>query len=179
MSTTVKWGLITGLVYIVFSLIGNVTGIQQAGGGGSMGLGFLLNILIMVATFFTIYMGVKETRDEVLGGYLTMGDALKSGMKIALIAGIALAVYSLLYATVIDPHMMDKAMEAAEEKWDEMGMSEEQREMSRKWAGMFMNPYILAPFLICWVAFWGLLKSLVAGAMLKKEPPPVVPPSIP
>lgn len=176
MSTTLKWGLITGMVYVVFSLISNMLGLQQGGGSmGSAGLGILLNAVLMLITFFTLYRGVREIRDEDLDGNLNMGQAIRKGMAIALIAGVMLGVYMLIYAYLIDPHMMDNAMEAVEAKWDEMGIPEEQREMSRKFTKMFMNPAILAPFSIIWVAFWGLLKSLVAGAMLKKEPPPSIP----
>ena len=80
MSTVLKWGLITGAVYVIFSLVSNLLGVQQ-GGGGSMGLGFLINFLMMVATFFTIYLGIKEARDQDLGGYLTMGQGFITGIE--------------------------------------------------------------------------------------------------
>ena len=130
MSITLKWGLITGMVYVIFSLVSNMLGLQQ-GGGSSAGLGILIYLLQWGGTFFTIYMGVKEIRDLVLEG--------------------------------------------AEEQWDAANIPEEQREMSRKFTGSFLNPWIMAPFVIVWVALGGMIKSLIAGSILKNEAPPTVP----
>lgn len=175
MSAALKWGLITGMVYVIFSLISTMMGIQESG-GAKMGLSLLINTVMMVATFFTIYMGLKEIRDTDQGGYITVGESIRKGMKIALIAGLIIGAYTILYAKLIDPDMEARMMEAAESQWDKMGMPEEQREVSRKWAGFMMNPYALAPLMLVMVAFWGLLKSLVAGLILKKDPPMIVPP---
>ena len=174
MSTTMKWGLITGMVYVIFSLISNMLGVQQ-GGGGNAGLGFLINILIFGATLFVMYLGLKEVRDQDLGGYLTMGQAFRNGMKIAVIAGLISAVFTFIYMKFIDPDMGERILEGAEDQWDKQGLPEDQRDMARKFTGMFLNPMIMAPFVLIWTAFWGVIKSLIAGAILKKEPPITVP----
>lgn len=175
MSTTVKWGLITGMVYVIFSLISNMLGLQQGGSGsGSMGIGMLVNLVLLLATFYTIYLGIKEFRDEDQNGRLTMGEAFKSGMKIAVIAGLIGAVFTFIYMKFIDPDMVDRLMAESEKRMDEMNVPEDQREMSNKITGIFLNPAIMAPFMLLWVAFWGIFKSLVAGAMLKKEAPPAI-----
>jgi hypothetical protein len=175
MSATIKWGLITGMVYVIFSLISNMLGLQQGGSGGSMGIGMLMNVLMMGATFGTIFMGVREFRDQENGGFLTMGEGFMSGLKIALIAGVIAGLFTLLYMTVIDPDMTDKILESAEEQMDKSNVPEEQREMSRKITGMFLNPVVMAPFMIIWIALWGMGKALIAGAILKKEAPPTMP----
>lgn len=175
MSSALKWGLITGTVYVLFFLITNLLGLS--GGGGITGI--LLQLVIMVITFFTIYMGIKEIRDEELNGEMTTGIAIRKGMKIALIAGILSGAFSLIYMKLIDPGFMDRMMEVQEAKLDEMNAPESQREMSRSVMKFMFNPLITIPFSIIWVCFWGLLKSLVAGSMLKKEAPPTAPPTVP
>ena len=157
MSITLKWGLITGMVYVIFSLVSNMLGLQQ-GGGSSAGLGILIYLLQWGGTFFTIYMGVKEIRDHELGGYINVGLAFRKG-----------------YMNFIDPDMSDRILEGAEEQWDAANIPEEQREMSRKFTGIFLNPWIMAPFVIVWVALGGMVKSLIAGSILKNEAPPTVP----
>ena len=180
MSSALKWGLITGMVYVLFSLGSNLLGLQNAGSGF---VGILINFVLMIITFFTIYMGIKEIRDGELNGEMTTGIAIRKGMKIALIAGLLAAVFSVLYSTVIDPAFMERMMEASEAKFDEANVPEAQREMSRSIMKFMLNPYVMAPFTIAWVCFWGLLKSLVAGAMLKTPQapmaPPMAPPSVP
>jgi Na+/H+-dicarboxylate symporter len=142
-------------------------------------IGLLIQGVLMVITFFTIYMGIKEIRDEELNGVMTTGLAIRKGMKIALIAGILAGVFSVIYTKLIDPGFIDRMMEATETKFDEMNAPESQREISRSIMKFMFNPFLTVPFTILWVCFWGLLKSLVAGSMLKKEAPPSVPPSIP
>ena len=170
MSTIVKWGLITGMVYVIFSLAANLLGLQQ---GGKFALQLVSNTLLLVATFYTIYLGVKETRDESAKEYFTMGEGFLAGFKIALIAAVIAVVFSFIYIQFIDPDMMDRMMEQAEDQWDEMGVPEDQREMGRKFQGYFTNPLVLSAFVLAQVLFWGAIKSLVAGAMLKKNPPAV------
>src|SRR5688572_15460380 len=158
MSTTLKWGLITGMVYVVFELLKNLMGLQQ--GGGMMGMG--MQFLILIITFFTIYLGVKESRDEDHGGQLTMGEGFKTGMQIVLIASILAGVYVLIYGLIIDPEYGDKIQDNLREQWDAQNMTEEQQDMALKWTGWMLNPLLMAPVTIAWVLFWGLIKSLVA-----------------
>ena len=176
MSTTLKWGLITGAVYIIFSLISNMLGLNQGGGGNAM-LGFLMNVILFGVTLFLFYLGIKEVRDEDLGGYLNMGQAFRNGMKIAVVAGLIAAVFTFIYMKVIDPGLSDRILEGAEDQWDQQGMPEEQREMARKFTGMFLNPMLMAPFVLLWTVFWGMIKSLISGAILKKDAPPSFPPT--
>ncbi len=169
MSTVVKWGLITGMVYVFFSLISNLLGLQQGAGGGNIGLGLLVLTALMLATFFTIYLGVKETKEQDNAGYLTLTQGFLTGFKIALIAGVISAIFTLIYVKFIDPDMADRIMTGAEEQWE--NMPEERREMARKWAGYATNPFVLSAFQMISAIFWGVIKALVAGLILKKDPP--------
>lgn len=175
MSTTLKWGLITGMLYIFYLLLPNVLGFDQ-GPAASMGLNLMMGALIMFATFFTIYMGIKETRDEDKGGYITLGEAFVVGLRIILFACIVYGIFSLINYYLIDPNFGDKIMEGAEAQWDKMNVPEESREMGRKWSGYMANPILLTLIGIVQVVFWGVLKSLVAGMMLKNNPPVTIPP---
>ena len=174
MSTAVKWGLITGMVYIAISLVNNLLGLQEPGNTASAGLGMVISFATFLITFLTIYLGVKEHKNEDLGGYLTTTQGFKAGLKMAFIAGIIAAVFSFIYMQFIDPELMERVMAAQEEKFEEM--SEEQRDTMGKIMGIFTNPIILACFTVIWIALWGMVKGLVAGLILKKDPPVTIPP---
>jgi hypothetical protein len=173
MSAAVKWGLITGMVYVIFSLLSTMLGLQQ--GGSNSGLSFVANIFIFAVTFFTVYLGIKEMRDQELSGYLTFGQGFRGGMKISLIAALISSVFAFIYLQFIDPDFGDRMMENIEAQWDKAGMQEEQREMARKFTSYMFNPIIWGAFSLAWVIFWGLVKSLIASAILKKEAPPAAP----
>ncbi|MEP6795159.1 MAG: DUF4199 domain-containing protein [Saprospiraceae bacterium] len=169
MSTTLKWGLITGMVYVIFSLGSNMMGVQES---GNKMLGFGMGALILVATYFPIYLGVKEAREQDLGGYITLGQGFLTGFKIAVIAGVISSIFTLIYTKIIDPNFIDNIMAGIEDQWDKAGMPEESKDMARKWTNFFMNPIAFSIMSLLSALFWGLIKGVVAGAMLKKEAPP-------
>lgn len=172
MSTTMKWGLITGMVYVIFALINNLLGIQE-GGGFSM-VGLLTNTLILAATFFTIYLGIKEIRDTQLDGFLTFGQGFKSGMGITLIACIISAIFTYIYVTFIDTALIDRIIAMTEAQWEEQNMPEEQMDVARQWMGYMMNPLFMSLIAAVSVIFWGMIKSLIASALLKVDAPPMI-----
>lgn len=174
MSAAVKWGLITGMIYIIISLGSTMMGMGQGGSGmGMAGIGLLVNSVLFALTLFTIYKGVQEIRDNEMAGYITFGTAFRTGLKIAVIAGAMVGVFTILNMLVINPDAMEKMIEGSEENWE--NMSEDQAAMSRKIMGFFTNPYIAAVFSVIYVAFWGVIKSLIVGSMLKKDPPVTTP----
>lgn len=173
MSITMKWGLITGMVYVIFSLINNMLGLQDAGGFSAKAV--LSNAALFGATLFTIYLGVKEARDTDGGGYMTFGQGFKSGMAISLITALIASVFTFIYLKFIDPGFLDKIMAMTQDQWEKQGMSEEQIEAAQKYSGFMMNAWAFSLIMIVSVLFWGLIKSLIAAAILKNEAPPSVP----
>ena len=178
MSIAIKWGLITGMVLVVQSLISNLLGIGQDPDAGP-GMGYLIAAIGLVATFFTIYMGIKEIRDAEMNGYMNTGLALRKGLKIALIAGLILGVFTIIYNKFIDPGITDRIIAAQEEQMIRKNMSEEQIEMGKKFLGFFKNTFFTACSVVLMTCFWAIFQSLIAGAMLKKEAPPTFPSSTP
>lgn len=180
MSTTVKWGLITGMVSVFFALISNMLGLSEKGGFTLASVA--ITIASLGASFYTIYLGIKEAKEQNFGGYLTVGQGFKTGMGIALIAGLISFVFTLVYLHLIDPGMVDRIKEMAAAQWESQGMSEEQIEAASKYSGMFMNPWFFSLMAIVSALFWGLIQSLIAASILKKEAPPTLheePPTMP
>lgn len=169
--TGMKYGLICGLVYIVFNLINTLLGTQTS---GNMMMSFLVNIVMFAATFYVIYLGVKEFRDAVNAGTLTIGDGVKLGLMIGLIAGLIAAVFGYIYQTFIDPEMMERILDETRRNLEERGMTDEQVDQALWGAKMMQNPALTAGLSILWITFWGLIKGLIAGAILKRQPEPTV-----
>jgi len=172
MSTTVKWGLITGMVYVFFSLISNMLGLAQP--DGSKLIGLAVNTVLMLITFYTIYLGVKEIKEEEKGGYITVGEGFKAGMGIALIASLISFLFTVVYLNFIDPNFVESIKEATEAQWEQGGMSEEQIEKANSFSSFMWSKSFFSLVTIVYILFWGLIKSLVAGSILKKEAPPRV-----
>lgn len=167
----IKYGVICGLVYIICGMGTILIGTEaQTSPLISTGIG----LAMLLGTFFVIFYGVKEFRDTVNGGMLSIGEGVKLGALIALIASILAAAFTLLYHYVIDPGYMDRMMETMRESFEEGGMPEEQIDQAMKWTNMFRSPLISVGFTIVWYSFWGFIKGLISGAILKREPSPSV-----
>ena len=166
-----KYGLICGLVYIIFGMASILLGPDAQ---KSPFLSLLLGLAMVVSTFFVIFYGVKDFRDNINVGSLTVGEAVKLGALIALIAALLAAAFTLLYNYVIDPGYADRMMDAAREQLEDRGMTDEQIEQAMGWSEMFRSPALGAAFTVVWYCLWGLVKGLISGAILKQEPAPSV-----
>lgn len=171
MSTTLKWGLITGMVYIFYYLIIFMTGIQEKMMSMIM-VNVALGLAITIATFFTIYLGVKEERNEAWNGYATLAQAFILGFKIALIGSVIAGVFTLIYNTVIDPGYAERIMAATQEQMENMGVEIDEDVLEKQSNSIMKNPFVAGAITIGWHAFVGTLKALVAGLLLKKDAPP-------
>lgn len=126
-----------------------------------------LNFILMVAF---IVLGIKVLKQQN-NGFLRLGEAIKLGVGIALISGILGAIYFIVFSNYIEPEFITKMGEFQEqmlyEKFPDMdeALIEQQIEMSKK----FMTPSMMAGMAIVGNVIFGLVISLIAGLIMKKE----------
>ncbi len=167
-SRALRFGLIGGLISLGFCFISNLTGLAQPGNTGS---GLLMMVVSLAISFGIAYMATKSHRDEDLGGYITLGRGLAIGFVALMIATILGAIFNYIYLSFIDPGMMERAFEQMREQFEERGMSEEQIDAALSMSQKFTSPLMTSIFALGGGAFFSLIISLVAGAILKKDPP--------
>ena len=101
---------------------------------------------------------------------MSLGDALKVGVAIAVISAIVYVLYGFIFNYVIDPEFMAQALDVAKDKMlENPNMTEEQVEQSIKMIEMFTNPLIGSAFWIAMSALFGLIWSLIAGLVMKNN----------
>jgi uncharacterized membrane protein YeaQ/YmgE (transglycosylase-associated protein family) len=129
----------------------------------------LLNFLLMASC---IVYGLKAFKTGN-GGFLSLGEALKTGLAIALIAGIVGSIFSYLFVTVIEPDFAVNMLEATRVKMIEQNpdMTEEQMTMTLGMTEKMMSPGILVAFGIIASLFFGFIISLIAGLVMKQNRP--------
>lgn len=154
---SLKWGLITGLVLIIFSLITYYGGMMA-----NQALQWVSYLFLAIG----IFLGVKKHRDDELGGYMTYGRGLGAGVLIGLFAGLLLAIYIYAFFSA-SPGALEELKRIQEEGMYEKGMPQEQIEMSLK----FVSPGIMALFTLPAMTFFGFIFSLIISAILKKDRP--------
>ena len=92
--TILIYGLISGLV-IIAGILASILLVQGSGHHSSVWLGYL----IMLVALSSILVGVKQHRDQTLGGVIKFRTALMIGLGIAVVASLAyVAVWEVYLA---------------------------------------------------------------------------------
>jgi hypothetical protein len=169
MRSTLKFGLITGTISIIW-LFGSFTlftwlsrkygwDIQVSTIRGIAGL---LSIPIQAIGIYMAMQNVKQ-----ITGSLTYGQAVKTGLIVAITIAIIVAIFGVLYSTVINPgytefmvHDAQKAMIAKGESQQDINQSSVaiRKEFS---AGMQVIQALIGQFVT------GTIVSLIIGIFIK------------
>ena len=161
------YGLVAGLI-----IIAGVIGTIAIGGDqphGNVWLGYLIMLLGMSAVF----MGVKQHRDQALGGVIKFLPALGVGLAIALIASLAYVLVWEAYLAATDYAFMDQYISASLEARRAEGLTgEAYRELEaemRSMAEQYQSPLFRLPVTFAEIFPVGLLVSIVSAVLLRNS----------
>lgn len=160
-----NYGLLLALSTIVLSVIVYVMGMTYDQPWWQT----LLNFIIMTVC---IVYGLKAFKNDN-EGFLSLGESLKTGLAIALVAGLIGSIFSYLFVTVIEPDFAVNMMEASRVKMLDQNpeMTEEQMEMALGITEKMMSPGILMAIGIIASLFFGFIISLITGLIMKQNRP--------
>lgn len=131
-----------------------------------------LTVLQLIISVGVIIMGLKayKTANQ---GFLTIGQALKTGVAISLIAGIIAVIFNYFFMNYIDPDFIQKVMEFSEQQMieDNPNMSQNEIDSAMGISAKFMSPIWMSAFALIGTLFFGFIISLFAGLVMKKNPP--------
>jgi large-conductance mechanosensitive channel len=164
-------GLIAGLILIAIGLVLQMTGLvdpanqQQGMNAGSL-ISFLINFLVMAGA---AVLAVREYRDRVLGGLISLGGAFRMSMAVFLVIAVLTAVWTVLYMGLINPSILEMIREQTVEQAMERSGGELPEE-AEKMMGFFTSPWFIAVGAFFGTLFPGLVIALLVGLVMKKEP---------
>ncbi len=160
-----KYGAILGLLTVFVSVLSYVIN-----GAENLERPFWEKALGYLVIIGVITMGIKKFK-ELNNGNLKIGDAIKTGVGIALIGGLIVGVYIFIFFNYIEPGFIDRIMEMTQEKMIEQNpdMDEDQMEMALSMSKKFMSPLAMMFFSVIGNLIMGLIISLVAGLIMKHE----------
>jgi len=166
MPYALKYGLVLGLLGVVFSIISNLSGLTESA------MGSMISVPVMVLIYcLTFHLCYKAFRAD--NGGMSFGEGLGLGALVSLVAGVISGIFNYVYTTFIDPGMMDRIMEAQYEMLEGYGMSEEQIEQQMEFGQMFAgNPIIAILSAIIGSLCIGFVFSLIMSAIMKKKKTP-------
>lgn len=159
----IVYGLIAGLVIIGI----NTLSIEL--GYGYVWLGFL----VMFIAFSTIFVAVKQYRDQTLGGVIKFWQALMLGLGITLVASVVYVAVWELYQYFTGNGYIESYFNSLIEAEQASGV--EGAELDAFVAEMetfktqYANPFFRLPATMMEIFPIGLLVSLVAALVLKNS----------
>lgn len=172
--TAVRYGLIGGLIGIVFSMIGNLTGLTEPDGSGGFNvISTLFGLVGFVIFIATGIMAIRFHRDQELGGFATFGRAFMTSFVALFVYGAILGIFSFVYTNFIDPGLLDRILQKTLEGMENQGASAQQIEATMQWLewwfGLVGNMGFQLGFgVVAWPVFTAALFGLIIGAFTKK-----------
>ncbi|EDP70220.1 hypothetical protein FBALC1_11822 [Flavobacteriales bacterium ALC-1] len=157
-----NYGIILGVIMIALNVVSYVTGLALEGAQWP-------NIIYYIA-FPVIIMYAISQYKKSNANVLSLGDAIKVGLAIAVVSALVFVVYGIIFNYIIDPEFSQQALEVAKEKMlENPNMSEEAVEQSMEWIEKFQNPIFGYSVWVAMSAVFGLIWSLIGGLVMKNN----------
>ncbi|WP_419211844.1 DUF4199 domain-containing protein [Maribacter sp. X9] len=158
-----NYGIILGVLSIIFSLMLYMAGMQY---DQSIVLFFVRLAIMTGVIIFGIYKFREANNDT-----LTISEAIKVGIGMALIGTIIGIIYQMIFMSVIEPDFMKNMMEAQKMEMiaKNPNMTQEQIDNASEMMQKFSGPYLSAAIGLIGGLFLGLIISLIGGLILKKQ----------
>ncbi len=161
--TMLTYGFYIGILSIIVNLLNYSFGNLFKPHWSVATAGAVIFIVLMV-------YGIIEFKSNN-EGLLRLGQAIKIGLGIALVASIIGIIYQMLLMYVIEPEYMTQMAAFQEQTMYEKfpDMPEEQLEQALEMSKKFSGPGIIIAMSLALSLIFGLIVSLIAGLFMKKE----------
>ena len=156
------YGLVAGFIIILTSILSIESGVASA----------WLGFLVMFMVFSSIFIAVKQHRDEVLGGVIGFNIGFMVGLGISLIASLVYVLVWEIYLALNDYSFIETYTQAIVDAARAQGASS--AELASKMEEMenmrtiYFNPFMRLPMTFVEIFPVGFLVSLVTALVLKK-----------
>ena len=166
LSIVLKNGLLLGLASVAFNVVLYVTDLLYT---ASTLMGILTWLVATAISVVFIIMAIEQYK-KANEGFLSIGEAIKVGVVVAVIG----AIYQVIYTTIIDPDYYEKVVEVTMKKMSGITSNFTEEQMEEFQDKMYASkPSIASSFSLSIVfsAIGGLIISAIVGAVKKKERP--------
>ncbi|UOB17341.1 DUF4199 domain-containing protein [Abyssalbus ytuae] len=156
-----NYGLLLGGITIVFSLMLFMMDMHYERSTATT----IVNIAVMIAVICLAIYQFKKSNE----GYLSLAQALKVGIGVALVAAVIGIIYMLIFTSLIEPEFWDKSFEMAKAVMAEQNpeLTSDQINNAIEMQKKFL--WLTYPFILLFNLFAGFVVSLIAGLAMKKS----------
>jgi len=160
-SVGLRYGLLTGLVNIIFTFILFATQADQSPVRW-LGLGILIGGMVMAHNAYK----------QANGGFMDYSEGLGIGASMSVISGVLSTAFSFVYMRFVDPEYMSRLIETTRAKMEAKGgMSDEQIDQAMRMMQKFSSGGWMVLFGVLGSLLFGFLIALVISAITKNSKP--------
>lgn len=160
-SVALKYGLLFGLIGVVYQVIVMVTDL-----GDNRWLSSLAYIILIAG----IVLAMKNYKEQNFG-YMSYGQGLGIGTLLAAVFGFMTGLFTWIYTEFIDTEYMARMMEKQRVQMLEQGLSDEQVDAGMAMAENFQGPLTMVVGGTVITLIFGFIFSLVISAIMKNSRP--------
>ena len=160
-----QYGGILGGISVVFGLMLFSFDMHYQNDSNTTIISLIITICVIV---FAQYNYRKDNEN-----FMSLSQGIKIGLGMAAITGIINVLYFLVLSNVLDPEMMNKALEMGMNEFMDKNpeASEEMIDQVKSMQELFSGPIISSSFMIIFSLIVGLVISLITGLLLKNNRP--------
>ena len=164
------YGVLFGVIMILEFVIMYIIGMRSLVGTSAGVIVNVANYLVLPILF--IYLGCTNYKNNLNKGFISFGEALKTGVSITFIAALIYGVFNIGF-NFIYPEFINEMISITKDDMIKQNPNITSVEMEKGIAMMkkFMNPLIVLPVTLAMYSFFGLIYSLIVGAIVKNENP--------
>lgn len=160
MKSTLKAGLLLGILVVVWILVTGVTGWYKDPALQPL---FYLVVLIEIGV---LIWGLRLTAKEGK----TYGGLIGAGTMMSIIGAVVIFFASILFTTVVYPNYFADVRQAGLEALLSKGMTADQAEAQLKMMDPMETPFVQALIGAVMTVVTGFVASLVIAAVIRKKP---------
>jgi len=130
--------------------------------------------VFMLVQIGLLYFLLKGYRDNFLYGKISYGQSVGAGVIICLYYTIAVAIFTYILYSYIDPGLINKQLAMAEEAMVKRGTPQAGIDAGMAFTEKIMKPGIMVITTIVFGMLWSTILSLIVSIFVKKEGNPLV-----
>ncbi|MGN8226273.1 DUF4199 domain-containing protein [Gracilimonas sp. BCB1] len=163
------FGIIAGFINIMTGILLTNLGGEEMMHSNTQWIGYL----VMIIALSLIFVGVKQYRDQYLGGVIKFGKAFLIGLYISLVAGAIYVGTWEVYLAATDLNFMETYSTSVIESMKAEGASpseiSEMEEQMQYYTEMYENPISRMFITLTEILPVGLIISVISAALLRKS----------
>ncbi|WP_196891467.1 DUF4199 domain-containing protein [Aureivirga marina] len=173
-SIIIIFGTILGAIGVITQIVLYKTGHHLDQGGQAQRTASIISILssiilIVLAIYMQKRANLKNQIVDEKGNSIGFSQGLKTGVAVAFIGALFVAIYNYIFITSIEPDTVNKIIETTRKAYIEQGLSDDEMKLNLENARNSVVPVMIGGIII-WNLFIGFVVSLIGTGILQVLP---------